>query len=440
MAGAIKKIIARLRVKPAQGSFARNVLVMLTGSAIGQLAGLLLSPVLTRIYSPEIFGVAGSFTAVVSILAVIAALRYDMALPIERDNENSANLLAVCFITLFFTTALGYGLLLLVPGEVAGSSLGSLMPYRFLLPVGFFCIGAYQVMVSYATLKSSYSIIAKTKIYQGLMGPVTQIGLGAAQMGAWGMILGFIAGQSLGVGAVFSRLIIKPRDVVPHMNFRGIAAMARRYSRFPLVSSWSALISAAGANNILLVIIPVLYSNAVAGFIFLTDRIVARPLLLISTSVLQVYVGEISKMLAADPAGLRRRFLQVTFHQLCIVAGWLALVNLTAFYFIPIIFGQNWIEAVPYIHVLSICYLAQMGLLPVMNTLQILEKQGLSAIWETGRLLLVMGAFALSYVYGLSALECLLAYSICQTVAQIALFGFIYRSIQQLQPEYSIRQ
>jgi O-antigen/teichoic acid export membrane protein len=434
MADAIKKIIAKLQEKLAQGSFARNVLVMLTGSAVGQLAGLLLSPVLTRIYSPEIFGIAGSFTAVISILAVIAALRYDMALTIERNHENSANLLAVCFITLFFTTALGYGLLLLLPDDMASSNFGSLMPYRFLLPVGFFCIGAYQVMVSYATRKNAYSIISRTKIYQGVVGPVSQIGFGMSGMGAWGMILGFIAGQSAGISTMFSHLIIRPRDTIQHINFRSIIAMAKRYSRFPLISSWSAIIGVTGTNSALLVIMPILYSNTIAGFIFLTDRIIGRPLLLISTSLLQVYMGEVAKVKMSSPQEMRHRFLQIIKYQFIIVLTWLSIINATAFYLIPIIFGNEWNAAVPYIHILSICYLLQMTIVPVMNTLQILEKQGLSAIWESGRLILVMGAFAASYIYGLSAIECLLAYSICQAVAQIALFGFIYHSIQKLQP------
>src|SRR4029077_8135319 len=97
-----------------------------------------------------------------------------------------------------------------------------------------------------------------------------------------------------------------------------------------------------------------------AGFVFLTDRIIGRPLLLISTSILQVYIGDMSRLVNDDPEAMRRRFLQLAMHQLMIVAGWLALVNLAAPTLFPIVFGEEWQGAVPYLQVLRIAYLPQM--------------------------------------------------------------------------------
>lgn len=428
----MNKIIARLRGKLTHGSFGRNVLIMFTGTVLGQLTSVLLSPVLTRIYSPELFGLLGFFTAVIGILSVISALRYEMALPLTGSKEEAANLLAVCCVVLVSITVIFYGLLFFIPPNLISYLFGSLFPYRFLLPVGLFFIGAYQIMISYATREGEFSIISKTKIYQGVIGPVSQIAMGLMGTGAWGLIIGFILGQSAGAFNMFVRLVLKSRQIIQFTTYKGMVEMARRFSRFPLVSTWSALISVFGSNSLLLIIIPTLYSSSIAGFVFLTDRIIGRPLLLISTSILQVYIGEAAKTQTSDPKAMRRRFLQITRIQSIIVSAWLILINATAFYFVPIIFGKEWAGATIYINILSICYLPQMVMTSVTHTLQIMEKQGLMAIWEFSRFLLIASGFVASYLFGLSAVQMILIYSISQAIMQVTLFFLMYISIQRL--------
>jgi O-antigen/teichoic acid export membrane protein len=408
---------------------------MFTGTAIGQFGAIVLAPVLTRIYSPAMFGVLGFFTALLTILSVIAALRYEMALLIVRSDEDAANLLAVCMTVLFCTTGLDCVIIsALSLWNLPTVLFGTLAPYRWLLPVGFFCIGAYQVMVNYATRQTAFKIIARTKIYQGTIGPLSQIGLGLSGFGVWGLVIGFIIGQSTGVSLLFARLVLIPR-ALGSTSLSGMKKVATRFRRFPLVSSWSGLIEAAGGSYLLLVAVPLLYSNSIAGFVFLADRIIGRPLLLISTSILQVYVGDMSRLINDDPDSIHRRFLHLAMYQFVIVASWLIVVNITAPVLFPLVFGKEWQEAVPYLRVLSIAYLPQMVIHALMHTLQVLERQVMSAIWEGGRFIAVCGTFVLSHAFGQSALQAILAYSIVQAMAQIILFILMYHSIQSLRKE-----
>lgn len=413
--------------------FARNVMVMFTGTALGQLFSVLLSPFLTRIYSPEMFGVLGVFTAAVGILSTIATLRYEMALPLVRSDSEAANLLAWCILLLTAMTLINVAAIFVMAVFMPDTGFfGTLAPYRWLLPVGFFCIGAYNVLLYYATRQNNYHVIARTKLCQGGVGPVSQIFFGLGGVGIWGLIIGYILGQSAGITFLLSRLVIAPR-ILAQASLEGMLVMARRFRRFMLVSSWSGIIESAGNGYLLLIAIPFLYSNTIVGFIFLTERIIGRPLLLISTSILQVYVGDVSRMLASNPAAVRMRFLQMAGQQLVIVSIWLVIVNIAAPYAIPVIFGQQWKDSVPYLHVLSIAYLPQMVIHAITHTLQVLEKQGLSAIWEVVRLASLAGAIFGSYWLGCDALHALLSYSIVQAVAHLILFWLMYKSIQSIQ-------
>lgn len=418
-----------------RGSFGHNVLVMFAGTALGQFSSVLLAPLLTRLYSPASFGILGVFSSVVTVLSVVATLRFEMAIPLARTEEDADSLLGLCFFTLGLTTSIFAALLgVLSASGRQDALLGALAPYRWWLPVGFFCIGTYQTMIFYATRHKAFPAIARTKIYQGLAGPLSQGMLGLLGFGAGGLIAGFIAGQSTGSGMLASRLNASPHALRGRITVARMRALASRFRRFPLVSSWSGLINSAG-TGCLLIVIPMIYSSAIAGFIFLTDRIIGRPLLIISTSILQVYVGEVSESASSDPAALKRRFLRLAFHQFCTVSAWLVVVNLAAPFAFPLAFGPQWQGAVPYLHVLSIAYLPQMVMHALIHTLQVLERQTLSALWESGRLAAILCGFLASYLLHLPPLEAMLIYSLTQGLAQIVLFFLMYRSIQSLQPE-----
>ena len=424
----------QIRARLSKGSFGHNVLVMFAGTALGQLGPVLAAPILTRLYAPEMFGVQGAFTAALFILAVVAAVRYEMAIPLAKTEEDATNLIALCFLALAgMTSILCFLLWFFTPLRFAWASLGAMDPYRWWFPIGFVALGAYQIMVYVATQQNDFKTIAATKLYQGVAGPLSQIVMGLAHFGTLGLVVGFIIGQSAGTSKFVLRLIIQRWRKMRAVNWVTIKSLAGRYKNFPLLSSWSGVINAAGDGPLLALALPMLYSTTVAGYVFLTDRIIGRPLLMISTSILQVYVGETAKIATTNPAGVRKRFLQLLTIQTAIVSTWLLVVNLLASWFFPLLFGAEWGDAVPYLHVLSIALLPHLVTHTLIHTLQVIEKQSLFALWEVGRLIIVGGTLVGACSLGFDALHGLLAYSICQAGAHLVLLGLMYRSIQQIQ-------
>lgn len=430
------RVNSRLGGRLASGSFGHNVFLMFVGTAMGQMASIILSPALTRIYSPDDFGVLGIYMTVVTLLSLIAALRYEIAIPLTKSEEETSNILAVCILALFVTSAAIGIILYFIPSvpDFLQSSIGILWPYRMMVPVGVFAIGAYQISISYATHMQTYKAISQTKVYQGYGGPITQIILGLAGANIWGLIIGFIVGQSLGVTMLFKRLIPNPAQVIKYVSRASMKMVAWRFRGFPLISSISVLIAVLGGESLLIIVISMIYhSTTVVGYLFLINRIVGRPLLMISTSILQVYIGDVSKTQTSNPKAMRSRFLNVIKFQFVIVAAWLALINATAYYIIPFAFGQEWADCVPYIHILTISYLPAMTMHAVNNTLQILEKQKLSAMLDVVRLLALICVFIACYMYKAEVMQLLIAYCITQAIGSVVSFVLMYKSIQSIQ-------
>ena len=55
-----------------ENSFGKDVLKLVSGTAVAQVLSILAAPILTRLYAPEAFGVLALFVSITSIINVIA--------------------------------------------------------------------------------------------------------------------------------------------------------------------------------------------------------------------------------------------------------------------------------------------------------------------------------------------------------------------------------
>jgi len=408
---------------------------MVAGTALGQAASIVLSPVLTRLYTPEQFGYLSVYTAALTILGVVASLGFELAIPIAATELEMANLLALSLGTVASLT-IGVALAAeLLPQQAFDVLwLGALASHRYLLPVGFLCLGGYYVAVAAATRLGAFRDIAATRVSQGVTGPVSQILLALLGAGTPGLAIGYVLGQSSGTLLLISRVKRLAPAVTTAVSWHGVCAAARRFARFPLFASWSRLFEMAGGGTILFVLISSCYSSEIAGYMFLIERVIARPLLIISTSLLQVITGEAGLDVKNDPARLRRRFWQVIPKQFVLAAGWIGLANLVAGWAFPLVFGEQWDPAIPCLHALSIGYLALMVLHPASTLLQIMERQVLAAAWQATRLALIVASVIVPWRLGLPAIATLWLASAAQLVACSTMLVLIVISIERIQP------
>ncbi len=79
-------------------SFLRNVILISGGTVFAHTIVLLISPIITRLYSAEEFGVYQQYQSVVSFLVIAAGLRYEMAILLPADDEDSFALTVLSLI------------------------------------------------------------------------------------------------------------------------------------------------------------------------------------------------------------------------------------------------------------------------------------------------------------------------------------------------------
>ena len=369
-----------------KGAFARGVMVLIAGTASAQALAVLALPLLTRLYTPEDFGVLGIFTAFLGIVAVIAGLRYHIAIPLCATDSEAANLAAVALVSVLATTVLTAIAVLPWGGQIA-SMLNTPMvaKYLWLLPIGVLLTGAYAVFQYWATRKKAYGRIARTRIEQAIGGVGSQLALGWAGMGAIGLIVGQIISNGAGFIGLARRAWGEDRESIKAVNLSGMRQSAYEYRRFPQYSTLEALTNTAGLQ-VPLMLIAALASSAELGFLMLAMRILQAPMSLVGTSIGQVYYAQ-----AVQEHSTKRLwvFTLKTLRRLAFIGlPPLAVIAVIAPYTFGLLFGNGWERTGEIAVWLLPFFFFQFLASPVSMSLHILGKQRLALLLQLFGLLL----------------------------------------------------
>ena len=87
--------------------FTKNVLTLSIGTTLAQALPIAVSPILTRIYSPDDFGILALFISISLIFGSIANLRYELAVVLpERDEDAISVFILGCIVTFIISSVL----------------------------------------------------------------------------------------------------------------------------------------------------------------------------------------------------------------------------------------------------------------------------------------------------------------------------------------------
>ena len=147
------------RHKPLS-EFNRNVLTLMTGTTIAQAIPIAISPILTRIYTPEDFGVLALFVAITSIFGSIANGRYELAIMLPKKDENAINIFALGLIITFSMSFILLVLVVLFNEQITELLKNDeISVWLYFVPIAVLFIGLYNMLAYYNNRKKYYKVI-----------------------------------------------------------------------------------------------------------------------------------------------------------------------------------------------------------------------------------------------------------------------------------------
>jgi len=378
-------MIQLLRHKSA---FSRNVLTLMTGTTFAQAIPVAISPILTRIYSPDDFGVLAIFIAITAILGVMTNARYELAIMLPEKDEDAINIAA---LGMLISTA--FSIILLFPAVLLNHQISSVLGneeigfWLYFVPVMVWLTGMYNVLNYLNTRKKTYKDIAKAKVYKSIAMASVQLGIGFVKSGASGLIWGHIA--SLFVSNF--RLI---RNAIANYDLKKVSykiqkEMALRHISFPKYSLWAGLANTS-SFHITSILISNIYSLTHLGFYSLMQRALDIPASLIGSAIGQVFYQEARE--EKQLTGSTKRSFSKTLKKLFLIG----LLIFSMLYWVvedvfAFVFGEEWRVAGIYAQILIPLVFVRFFVSPLIMMNVIYEKNRVDMYWQFSLLLLQVG-------------------------------------------------
>ncbi len=421
--GKVKSLLRFFKTKLLTEGFWGHVTVLAGGTGFSQLILLAAMPILTRIYDPESFGLLTIFVSMAGLLSVIASLRYELAIPLPSSQSVAFNITLMAFFIICVFT-LCSTIIFFVYGDALVKILNTpqMSKYIYWLPAGIMAIGSQQIITYWFVREKKFAKLSRAKIGQSCSMSFIQIILGGAKLHGLGLITGFILGRVTAIILLARDVIRAGRPLLSDITLLSLKESAIRYKKFPLISSWSALLNQGGV-----LIAPILFASFfgtnVAGWYGLAERIAGLPLALIGQSVSQVYMGEASKLRLAKPDEMLSLFNKTARKLFLFISIPVMFGGLMAPWIFSSTFGKQWYVSGKYIAVLLPMFAAQTVVFPLSQTLNILERQDLQLIWDFLRLLIVICVILISnFFLKLDSLATIIFYGLAMSFMYIILF------------------
>jgi len=417
--------------------FVKNVAILSSGQTIAQVLTIAASPILTRLFEPEVFGSFGLLLAISSPLVVISGMRYELAIVPAKDDSTAANLLI-----------LSLGIVLLMSGisaaiaGFAGSFIASFVKepafesLLWWLPL-LTLIGGTNGALRYWSIRTSrYARLATTRAVQSLATIVAQISAGLAGMGSAGLIGGRALGSVTCASILAALTWNRDRSViVSSMKNLRIFQVAKEYSEFPKYNASQNLIGSFSTSLVPYTLAP-FFGVEIVGFYYLAHRMINAPGALFATSLRRVYYQKASELHNRGKSLLR--LLTLMFGGLFCIG----IVPLTVILFFgpdlfSFVFGSEWHRSGIFAQWLAIWWFLAFIAAPAVETLTILKLQKFLLYFQIA---LSLGRF-LSVLIGSLVGTDLTAIAACSIVSGAFNFGLmVFALIVVMRLRYSESQ
>src|SRR5699024_3031438 len=220
-----------------KNNFVKNVSIVATGAVGAQVITLLLSPLITRIYGPEAFGVLGTFTSLTRVIIPLAALTYPVAIVLPKNDINAKKIMKFSLYLTIIVSIISIFVLAFFSSSIIGLfNLEDIEFLIYLIPLVILFAGIMQVSEQWVIRTNQFSINAKTTFFQSVITNLSKVGIGFFYPTS--VVLLIIQACTEGLKALLISLSVKRSNYksnnIISEEVLSIKDLAKKHKDFPL--------------------------------------------------------------------------------------------------------------------------------------------------------------------------------------------------------------
>ncbi|SDB12171.1 Membrane protein involved in the export of O-antigen and teichoic acid [Pseudidiomarina indica] len=374
----------------------KGMLILLVGAGIARIIGLMSIPILTRIYSPEDYGVLALYTSIVTVLAPFMTLRYVLALPLPNNGLLALGLRALC-LKLIFLASIIFSIVLYLFGEpiLVWLNMEQLVDWRWLIVLGASGVALYELSTLWATRYKFYKKLARAQFVQSLVLNSSQIILGLFSIKPLGMLIGHFASQVAGVLSLTKTSQNNLNISAKKLSWKKKLLIAKYYQGFVWfrLPSHVLMVFSIQAPVMMMVI---LFGTESTGQFSLAMLALSLPISIMGSAMSKAYYAEIASLgknnidiIYAITLSVQKKLFYVGIPSAAIVY----FISESLFGFL---FGAEWAMAGKFASILAPFVLFQFTSSPLMEAINVLGKQYVYLILNIVRLIGLIMIFKLA--------------------------------------------
>ena len=398
-----------------------------SGTAVAQGITMVFSPLITRLYGPEAFGLLGTFMAIVGVITPIAALSYPIAIVLPKKDRDAWGLAKLsALIALGMSGLVALLLSIARDGIVEMLRVQEIGQYVLLLPLVIVFSAWIQINRQWLIRKKMFKVTAKVAVLQAFILNCAKAGMGTIKpLGAVLIVLytfgNVLHNFMLSCGV---KRTIKHQERDSKFSKVYLWKLAKEHHHFALYQTPQVLLNAI-SQSLPVLMLAAYFGPATAGFYALCKRILTIPSDLIGKSV-----GDVFYPMISEAAHLNKNFSSLLFKATATLAliGFFPFSVVYAFgpWLFGYVFGAEWVEAGEYARWLSIWLFFVFMNPPSVKALIVLKKQHISVVINIISVFLRAGAIVFSAWWLKSALVAVAVYSIVGVLHNVVFISVAY--------------
>ncbi len=328
-----------------RNSFVKNVLVLLSGTAIAQGIGIAVIPVLSRLYDPEAFGTLALYTSTAGIFVTVACWRYELAIVLPEKKSDAASIMVMTLLIVLIMTCISAVTILFGRFWIANLlDAPKMAAWLWWIPFSVFAGGVCNFLKYWSVRNKQFKLISVSSLCQSISKAGTQTWGGVANIGIIGLIGGHLIGSFFGMLILTYNVIRNDKSIfLEAFKEEKIKKVATTYIDFPKYSCYTSLLNSFSLS-MPVYIFSFYWGSASVGLFSLANSLIQIPANLIGNSVRQVFLQKASEMYrnGGDIYSLLRKTMIGLFMIMIVPVILVSIIGPAMF---SLVLGETWVTA-----------------------------------------------------------------------------------------------
>lgn len=430
-------ILSSVIDKIKDSSLLKDTLKLSSSSVLLIILPLLVTPILSRVYSPEDYGAWGIYSSVMFIVSSFIFLSYENTLVKSNDEEEIPSLILLCL-------CIAIGIISIVIG---GFFLGRLINIPFFLDfpsiswlfATFIFTSLHTIEYNIANRSKKYGFMSITNIINGFSQAIFRILLGVFPIFSYGLIVGNVLAYIIATLFLFIVIIRYTWHLQWNkVSVSSIKALSQKYKKFPLFDAPARLIEFT-VGNIVVIILSFYFRKEEIGCFSMVIQFILLPIAVVGSAMGNVYYRELSEK-SVDSIETQHTTIKVGKITLLLSILPICFLALGGDQILVMFLGDKWIDAGKMALCLAIYSVPVILSEPLLPAFRVLDRQELRFKFNLINLIFAVASLILSSIIFDNIYISLIFYSVSYAIARFIIYSKILNitnvSIKDISPYF----